>query len=649
MTRTTCWGWLIAGSWALLSAPIALLAADDLTSLEEQALRAAVARVASSVVSIETFGGLEKVDKVLVGTGPTTGLIISPDGYIVSSAFNFVQKPSTILIGLPDGSRSPARLIATDRQRMITLLKVNVDEPLAACEGANDEAVRVGDWAIAVGRTFDSTQVNSSVGIVSAVGRVWGKAVQTDAKVSPANYGGPLVNIRGQVLGVLVPLSPQGNSEVSGVEWYDSGIGFAVPLSHVKRVLPRLQKGTDLLPGLLGVNIKQADLFADPVELLYVRPNSPAYKAGIKKGDRVVQFDQATIEQRAQLTRELAQRYAGESVKLAVLRGSQRLEFSLELADKLEPYERPLLGILPRRDNSTDGVVVREVMSGSSAEKLGLKPGDRITQVGNDKVDQRETLTRHIAALQLKQPTTLEVQRGSETLRLNWTPAAETFAIPDTLSPARDSLAADDKQRPLVGRFQLKLADVETDCTVYVPERYDARIAYGLVLYLHGNETVDADKLVERWKGSCDRDDLILLAPRSAKAAQWQASDVDAIVRAVVEIRKDYTIDAQRVVAVGSQSGGGLAFRLAYTQREHIRGVAVCNSPILGPPPDNDPEQRLSLLIATAKQPDATAALDVLRKAKFPVVTLDQGEKPRFFSNDELSAVLRWLDALDRI
>ncbi len=649
MTRTTCWLWLIAGCWAWLGAPSASLAADDLTALEEQALRAAVARVAPSVVSIETFGGLEKVDKVLVGTGPTTGLVISPDGYIISSAFNFAQKPSTILIGMSDGSRSPARLVATDRQRMLTLLKVNVDEPLVACEPANDAAVRVGDWAIALGRTFDSTQVNSSVGIVSAVGRVWGKALQTDAKVSPANYGGPLVNIRGQVLGVLVPLSPQGNSDVSGVEWYDSGIGFAIPLSHVQRVLPRLQQGADLLPGLLGVNIKQADLFADPVELLYVRPNSPAYKAGIKKGDRVVQFDKVTIEQRAQLTRELAQRYAGESVKLAVLRGTERLEFSLELADKLEPYERPLLGILPRRDASTDGVVVREVLSGTSAEKLGLKSGDRITQVGTDKVDQRETLTRHIAALQLKQPTTLEVQRGSETLRLNWTPTAERFSIPDTLPPARDTLAAAVKQRPLVGRFQLKLADVETDCTVYVPELYDARVSYGLVLYLHGNEAFDADKLVERWKASCDRDDLILLAPRSAKAAQWQASDVDAIVRAVVEIRKDYTIDAQRVVAVGSQSGGGLAFRLAYTQREHIRGVAVCNSPILGPPPDNDPEQRLSLLIATAKQPDATAALDVLRKAKYPVVTLDQGDKPRFFSNDELTAVLRWLDALDRI
>ena len=71
---------------------------------------------------------------------------------------------------------------------------------------------------------------NISVGIVSAVNRIWGKAIQTDAKISPTNYGGPLVDIAGRVLGVLVPLSPMATDELAGVEWYDSGIGFAVPL-----------------------------------------------------------------------------------------------------------------------------------------------------------------------------------------------------------------------------------------------------------------------------------------------------------------------------------------------------------------------------------------------------------------------------------
>jgi len=74
------------------------------------------------------------------------------------------------------------------------------------------------------------------VGILSATNRIWGKAVQTDAKISPGNYGGPLIDIRGNVIGILVPLSPQGQGEVAGAEWYDSGIGFAVPLNDMLRL-----------------------------------------------------------------------------------------------------------------------------------------------------------------------------------------------------------------------------------------------------------------------------------------------------------------------------------------------------------------------------------------------------------------------------
>ncbi len=108
--------------------------------------------------------------------------------------------------------------------------------------------MRVGQWAIAVGRTFESAQPNMAVGILSAVDRIWGKAIQTDAAVSPNNYGGPLVDIRGRVMGILVPLSPDADGGVAGMEWYDSGIGFAIPMEHIPQVLPRLEKGEDLHP-----------------------------------------------------------------------------------------------------------------------------------------------------------------------------------------------------------------------------------------------------------------------------------------------------------------------------------------------------------------------------------------------------------------
>ena len=126
----------------------------------------------------------------------------------------------------------------------------------------------VGQWAIAVGRTYEQPEPNMSVGVLSATNRIWSKAIQTDAKISPANYGGPLIDIQGRVLGVLVPLSPQRQGgEVAGAEWYDSGIGFAVPLADIIERLPTLKSGKDLHPGLLGISLKPGDIYALPAEI----------------------------------------------------------------------------------------------------------------------------------------------------------------------------------------------------------------------------------------------------------------------------------------------------------------------------------------------------------------------------------------------
>ena len=107
---------------------------DGLDLIEQQAFRAAVDRVAPSVVRIETIGGAQRVDEVLFGTGPTTGLILDPSGYIVSSAFNFVNRPASILVRLGDGTIKPAQLVATDHNRMLVLLKIDAGGPLPVPE-----------------------------------------------------------------------------------------------------------------------------------------------------------------------------------------------------------------------------------------------------------------------------------------------------------------------------------------------------------------------------------------------------------------------------------------------------------------------------------------------------------------------------------
>ncbi len=348
MTHWSIWGMCetrrcALAALALVSSLLAAssVAAADSDALEQAALRAAVDRVAPAVVRIETVGGLERVERVLFGTGPTTGLVVDPTGYIVSSAFNFVNKPSAIVVCLGDGSRKPATLVATDHSRMLVLLKIDFDKPLPTCEAAPPGQMRVGQWAIAVGRTFESQRPNVAVGILSALGRVWGKAIQTDAAVSPNNYGGPLVDIRGRVLGVLVPLSPEAANAMAGVEWYDSGIGFAIPLERVLGVLPRLERGEDLWPGLAGFSMKGSNLYAaDPV-IAHCRQKSPAAEAGLKGGDRVIEIDGRKILRMADLKQELGRYYAGDTVRVTVLRGRQRIERELRLVAKLPPQDAP--------------------------------------------------------------------------------------------------------------------------------------------------------------------------------------------------------------------------------------------------------------------------------------------------------------------
>jgi serine protease Do len=647
-------------STCLILATISAYAQDDLESLEEGAFRAAVDRVAPSVVRIETIGGSSRVGKLEFGAGPTTGLVVSPDGHVLTSAFNFLNRPSSILVQLADGTRGAARLVATDHSRMIVLLKINAGRILPVPQFAPRDEVRVGQWSIAVGRAFDSERPGVAVGIVSALDRVWGKAIQTDAAISPNNYGGPLVDIRGRVLGLLVPLSPQSKSQTAGLEWYDSGIGFAVNGKDLPEIVARLKKGEDLRPGVLGISFANPNVpTAEPV-ILASRPNSPAREAGLKADDRIVEIDGREIVRAADVMRELSRRYAGDRIRLAVSRGDARIECEATLVAHLEPYEHPFLGVLPMRtkaDKSTEaraGVAVRYVFAGSPAAKAGIVAGDRILKLNGRPVENRTQIDRAICAFKPGEEVELEIARGEEVS----TKSVTLGSLPeDVVSGPLPEAVAGRPQEGMAdapaGASEIRLPEFQNRAVVYVPESYHSSVPHGVVIWLHASGELDREELIARWKPHLDRHDLILLAPLASDADGWRPTELEFVVKSVERIRSIYAVDRSRTVACGVQGGGAMAFLAAFRNRKLIGGVATVDAPMPGRPPQSEPVERLAFYLGKIKDgryaDRVTAAVTQLREMKYPVTTQDLDSGTPGLSAEELTKLVRWIDTLDRI
>jgi hypothetical protein len=226
-----------------------------------------------------------------------------------------------------------------------------------------------------------------SIGIVSAINRIWGKCIQTDAKTSPVNYGGPLVAIDGRVYGIIIPASNRGEGETAGVDVYDGGIGFAVPLEDVLRVLPRLKQGEDLKPGRLGINAQGNDAYNAPPVIGAIQPDSAAARAGMQVGDKIIEVTVAgeakKIPNFSTLQHVLGPLYAGDEIAVKVSRGDQEQVFKgVTLRGDVTAYVNAFLGLLPLRDDPGPGVPVRYVYPKSPADQAGLKAGDRVMKIG---------------------------------------------------------------------------------------------------------------------------------------------------------------------------------------------------------------------------------------------------------------------------
>lgn len=680
---------------ALLWAPVAH--AQDLNAQLEALTKAAVKKVSPSVVQIVTQGGIDMVVTTPKGPafrkalGPTTGVIVSADGYIISSAFNFINNPASILVAVP-GHPEPyvAQRVATDRSRMLTLLKIDAKN-LPVPEHVSKSNIVEGQWSMALGRTLDAKRdapPSVSLGIISAVGRIWGKALQTDAKISPINYGGPIIDLEGRVQGILVPASPKGDDETAGFEWYDSGIGFAIPMEDIMlNALPRLKQGKDLKKGLLGIRMKSQDMYSALPEIGEVMKDTAAARAGLKAGDIIVEVEGQPVVRMAQVLHLLGPKYEGDKVNLKYKRDKEIIAVNnLELVGQMTVLANAYLGILPMRDDPKLGFEVRHVFPKSPAEKAGLKPGDRIVKYGVGKATlaftgQVEGRTQFLNWLNTQTPGTeiqLEVARKDKTETLTATldqiPGLRTGEdeVPDKLPEAASHKKAlepletaaknvkpakvdPNPMKPETGLLKKTTPDGEHKYWLYVPDEYDPNIAHALVVWLHPpgkNKEADFESLADSWADYCAAHNVIMLFPASEGEA-WIPSEADFVVAAVRDTFGRYTIDRQRVVAHGLGIGGQMALYLGFNNRDVFRGVAALGA-VVTSTKDNVPNQRLAFFLAGGGLDPLIKTIEEgaskLRDKKFPVVYRMLKERGReYFEDAQIRELVRWIDVLDKL
>lgn len=563
------------------------LRADDppLDELEQQAFQAAADYAQDCVVQVETFGGQEIVNKQVIASGPSTGTILTPDGWIVTSIFQFRGQPASITVVLPDEQRKAAKLVARDYSRELALLKIDTDKPLQSAIASERSGWLVGQWAIALGKTFDFKVASRSVGILSAQGRIWNKAIQTDAKISPQNYGGPLIDLGGKVMGILVPINPGIATEGEVESWYDSGVGFAVPLADILERLPRLQRGEDIYIGKAGFRCQSPDEFAPEIVLSGVTPGSPAAKSGMRAGDRIIaagpnQELVRPVAMHSELKHVMGTLDAEQSMVFEVEREGIKKRFEVNLVKELPTYREPFLGVIVDSNGPPASPRVIAIVPNSPAEKAGVLVGDSIVSIGEWTMDEKNPLDARLAFLDYRETIALKLERDGKSKNVDVTmePHPERdmewpivkVSIPDGAPEAKSAK----------GTVQLPLGDVKNKAFAIVPSSYSDAVPHGLLIVFAEAGVQDQKQWADAWENFARDNRWIIVVTQSADEKAWSLDEVEIGVRLRTYVSTNYTIDRRRICVGGISSGMLPGFILGLQGSETYRGVWLCNAKI---------------------------------------------------------------------
>ena len=375
--------------------------------------------------------------------GAGSGFIIDADGHILTNN-HVVEGADELLVNLDGDKEYTATLIGTDPKTDLALIRINREDgdntPFPYLRMGDSDKLEVGEWVVAIGNPFGLSHT-VTVGVVSAKSRnigagAYDEFIQTDASINPGNSGGPLINIKGEVIGINTAIisGPAGGGNV--------GIGFAIPVNMAKSILTDLREKGKVIRGWLGVMIQKItpDLaksfsLADKNGALVgdVIPEGPAAKAGIKRGDVIVEFNGQEVSNMEQLPKIVAQTTPETNVNVVVVRDGKPMTLDVRIAilkdgdvkvaklpslDSLGMQGQDITPDLARSLNldSEEGVLVSDVTAGQSAAEAGIRRGDVITEIDRKPISNMVEYKRSLGTLKKGRTVLFLIQRGGTTI-----------------------------------------------------------------------------------------------------------------------------------------------------------------------------------------------------------------------------------------
>jgi serine protease Do len=365
-----------------------------------------------------------------------SGVIVRDSGIILTNN-HVIEGAQEIKVALADGRQFEARLLGTDPATDVAVLKVDTTG-LPSMALGNSDSARIGDIVLAVGNPFGIGQT-VTMGIISATGRYdvgvvdYENFIQTDAAINPGNSGGALVDLNGRLIGI--------NTAIFSRSGGYQGIGFAIPSNMARSVMQSILTVGTVARGWLGLSFQDIDqeiVNAFGLEntqgalINEVSPDSPGDRAGIRRGDVITEFNGQPVSDAVDLRRRIALSPIKSDVTLAYVRGNDTKTASLTveqmvteytyLSDSSKEWVSPIEGVvveaLDRRTaqraglkSTTQGVVVKDILTRSPAAMSGLSPGDIILEINRESVDSVEDFKRLVAQFEGK-TVILLVSRG---------------------------------------------------------------------------------------------------------------------------------------------------------------------------------------------------------------------------------------------